>query len=170
MRLNLERLDLIQDDLIENVNWFSGLSITPNLITAFGIFHHIPSHKLRLELMANICSLIQAGDLLIWSVFQYLDIPRLRRQVLDLKNQEIINFLHHKFNLDTFDLEFGDNILKWRMVLGKTNVIESYRYSHYFSVDHVQDLLTVGNLNLISDFVEQDKEGGTNRYLVCVKI
>jgi SAM-dependent methyltransferase len=165
----LENLDLRRVDFIQDKNWDKNIVNKASLTSMLGVIHNIPSQVLRLEFFQKVCNLLKSGDVLIWSVFQYLDIPRLKRQVLDLASQENQDFFKAEYGLDLSNLEFGDNILEWKKILPDKNTIKTYRYSHYFSQLEIQDLIQAGNLRLTQDFIENGKEGGTNRYFICIK-
>jgi len=166
---SIKTSELIYSDLIFDIDYLSKISSETNIVVIIGLFHHLPSQKLRLEFMKKITDRLSSGARLIWTTFQYLDIPRLKRQVLDLQDPKITQFLQSKFDLDISELESGDSILEWSKILETKETIRAYRYSHYFNQNEIDDLINQSNLILKHDFTENGNEGGLNRYFICEK-
>jgi len=119
------------------------------VVTAFASLHHIPGFERRLNLLREAAGLLQAGGVLIFSVWQFQLSPRLlaRRQPWSAAG------------LADADLEEGDTLLDWRASLPGQPEQTGLRYVHQFSEEEMNRLAAACGLTRLEQF-ESDGEGG----------
>lgn len=163
--LDYTNAEFIKTDLLFD-SWQDKLTISNdkqfNLITAFGLFHHIPSFDLRLKLFTQTHSLLAGDGLFIFTTWQFKDVPRLSRRMLDLQSvagQEVIN----KFEIDIGNFEDNDYILDWH------KGFVAYRFSHYYTKHEVEKLCSYSGFEIVDTFEADGKEGNVNRYYIIQK-
>jgi tRNA (uracil-5-)-methyltransferase TRM9 len=149
---------LIQADILQT-NWLQSVDSDYDLVVMFGLIHHIPGKNNRLNFFKNVASLINPSGKLIFTTYQFLDLPRLVKRVVDFSTADN-QLLAQKLGIDTLDLEKGDYILDW--VKLKT----SYRYCHYFYQDEIDELTNPQNLTLQKAFLADDRNSNRNRYFI----
>lgn len=131
-----------------------------DLICLFGVMHHIPGFETRLDCLQQARRLLAPGGELIFTTWQYLDLPRLRKRVVDLESsagQALL--LQLKVQAD--ELEPGDHLLDW--VKSET----AYRYSHYFSKAEAQTIISAAGFVTAVEFLADGRHDDTNQYWVC---
>ncbi len=117
-----------------------------NLIVSFGVMHHIPSYKLRLQLISYLKSKISDNGYIILSLWQFIEFERFRKKVVNYDN-----------------LEENDYILDWNR--GK----KALRYCHLIDEVEQNNLIFDSKLKLVERFRADGKEGNVNTYLVLKK-
>ncbi|MEI6728447.1 MAG: class I SAM-dependent methyltransferase [bacterium] len=157
----LNNCNLINTDVLKT-DWFKKIDSRFDLVVMFGLMHHIPGKTNRREIFSNICNLINPTGKLIFTTYQFLDLPRLQKRVVDFSKPDNSN-LAQTLGVNLDDLETGDYILDW--VKLKT----SYRYCHYFDQDEIKELLGLQNLTLEKDFLADDRLSNRNRYFILEK-
>lgn len=146
--LHLHNHDVVQS-MLNNNDFLSDQTF--QLITSFGVFHHIPSFELRLKLLKYLLSKLDKKGILIISLWQFMEFKRFQKKVL--KNDINLNFR-------LIDLEPNDFILDWQR--GE----QALRYCHYISEDEQEKLIENSGSNLLKQFRSDGKEGNVNQYLV----
>lgn len=126
----------------------------PDIITLFAVTHHIPSNKLRQELLTTLADLLSPGGYLLISTWQFLNSVKLRERCVDPKS----------INLNDSDWDENDFILDWRS--GKNPV---YRYCHYTNAAEEMTWLKAMKLETITDFFADGETHNLNHYLVLKK-
>lgn len=116
---------------------------TYDVVFAFAVLHHIPSAKLRLNLLKSLRGHIKPGGWLAMSNWQFLNSPRLRKRIQDWSVIE----------LSKQDVEAGDYLLDWRQG-GK-----GYRYVHHFTDEELASLAQDAGFRVLETFLS-DGEGG----------
>ena len=124
------------------------------VIVSFGVFHHIPSYDLRLQLLEFMKSKITDDGLIIISLWQFMEFERFRKKIVNDSQIENVNLKN---------LEINDFILDWKK--GK----EANRYCHFVDEAEQNKLIQQSNLELIETFRADGKEGNVNIYLVLKK-
>lgn len=148
----LQHLDLVDSLIKDNLtNQIS--SFNPNIITLFGVLHHIPSKSLRKKLIEQLASILPKGGLLIFTVWRFMDEDRLKQKTVD---PQVID-------LDQNFLEKNDYILDWR------RDIYAYRYCHLTDPKEVVELLKDANLEIIDQLQADGKSQNLNTYYICQK-
>lgn len=150
-------LDLLKVDLKEFLIT-NRLTTSFDLIIAFGLFHHIPSYKLRQKIFLNIKSLLAPQSKFIFTTWNFLEVPRLKKRIAwgkDLKDDYALQI----FGLKREEMEDGDYLLDWiKKDLG-------YRYAHFFQQQEI-DRLLFKSFVLEDSFYADGKEKNRNRYFV----
>ncbi|OGC69604.1 hypothetical protein A2415_03460 [candidate division WWE3 bacterium RIFOXYC1_FULL_39_7] len=120
-----------------------------DVVTAFGITHHIPSSLLRQEWFESVAKLVKPGGLLI-STFWNFDKSKI------VKVPEIQK-----------DLETNDYTLGWM------NKPDTIRYCHFYDAQEL-DLLIKNlenmNVKIIDTFESDGRNGKTNTYIIWKKM
>ena len=95
---NFRHADLLDPD------WSAKLGhLTPDVIVALAVLHHIPGAANRARFIADCAKLLSPGGTLIVSTWQFMTSPRLRKRVLPW---DVIG-------LSDADVEPGDYLLSW---------------------------------------------------------
>ncbi len=143
-QVHLQPADLGQPGWAESLppgNW--------ELITAFASLHHIPGFARRLRLLQETASLLPAGGVFIFSVWQFQNSPRLLERIQPWSAA----------GLTDADVEEGDTLLDWRAFLPGQPEHSGLRYVHRFSAAELADLAFGCGLQRLEEF-ESDGEGG----------
>lgn len=125
-----------------------------NLLTAFGLLHHIPSYQLRLQLLQELYRLSDHQGMLILTIWQFMDDDKLSARTVDPKTI---------LNIDSSQLEPDDYILDWQR--GK----RAYRYCHFINPQEQQQLIDQSGWKIQKTFVADGKSDKLNQYLVLKK-
>lgn len=121
------------------------------LITAFGLLHHIPGFENRIKLLQNFANKLKKNGSLIVTFWQFMKYEKYKNLVLpadlDLKP----------------GLEENDFLLDWN----KSGIP---RYCHYFSNKEIEKIKNrlkkdLPFLKLVQEFSADGKEGNLNRYV-----
>jgi SAM-dependent methyltransferase len=123
-------------------------------ICLFGVIHHIPSFDLRAKIFENIYNSLEKNGILIFTTWQFLEIPRLQKHVLTAEEVKNLDFAG--------DLESGDYLLTW------TKKVESLRYSHFFDDAEIGKLLK--NKFEILETFHSDGAEKRNKYYICRRV
>lgn len=133
-------------DFIKNNNY--------DLIVSFGVFHHIPSFELRLEMLKYLGSKINFNGLIIISLWQFMNYPRFKNKIADKSTLE---------KMEITDLENNDYILDWN------RGTKALRYCHFSNQDEQYKLVKQSGLKLVASFHADGKEQDLNTYLIIQK-
>jgi SAM-dependent methyltransferase len=114
-----------------------------SLITAFAALHHIPSTKLRLNLLRVVNQLLKQDGLFIHSNWQFLNSAKLKARIQPWE----------RVRLSRSDVDDADYLLNWR------SGGEGLRYVHHFDEDELEELARASNFQAINTFYS-DGEGG----------
>ena len=117
-------------------------------VFAFATLHHIPSHRLRLELLKNIRLRIQAGGHFHLSNWQFLTSPRLKRRIQPWE----------EVGLSEKEVDEGDYLIDWRR--GGYGL----RYVHHFSPRELRNLAAKTGFEVTDEFKSDGKEGDLGLY------
>ncbi len=107
-----------------------------DLVAAFGVFHHLPSRKLRLALTIELARRLEPGGLLALGFWQFGAHERFRRRFVDWEtyNRDATE------PVDLEQLEIGDHLLSW----GDGG--RAVRYCHWAAPEEVRELLGAAGL------------------------
>ncbi len=154
-----------QVDLIEEPIDGLGLDFDSfDLIVAFGLIHHIPSHTLRSQSVNNWAKYLAQNGLFVMTTWQYLDVPRLAKHCLD-PTDFVTQAIYQGLKIEK--MEKGDNLLKWVKYMPEGQY--TLRYSHYFEDREIEEILEASGLQAIASY---RMDGGTevrNKYWVAKK-
>jgi tRNA (uracil-5-)-methyltransferase TRM9 len=155
-----KKADLLFDDW-QNLN--EVVTTKFDLVCMFGVMHHIPGDNFKLALLQKSVDCLAEGGLLVFTTWQYMDVPRLSRRVIPYEDQRV-GVLAEKYGFEVAEFEKNDNILDWQ----KGEV--AYRFSHYYTQSEIMEFAEQLQLEIVNTFEADGKEGNVNRYFVCKKI
>jgi tRNA (uracil-5-)-methyltransferase TRM9 len=144
MEVDLTELSEISDQL-------SAIREQWPLITAFAILHHIPSDKLRLELLQTVHKLLANDGRFILSNWQFLNSEKLKARIQPWEAAAIQK--PALSGVETSTVDAGDYLLDWRS--GGAGL----RYVHHFTVEELSALAKQASFRIIDSFLS-DGEGG----------
>jgi 2-polyprenyl-3-methyl-5-hydroxy-6-metoxy-1,4-benzoquinol methylase len=124
-----------------------------HLTTLFGVLHHVPSRKLRRELIQLLGQSLVSGGFLALTAWRFLNEKRFQKKQI---HPSII-----KINPD--DLEVNDYILDWQKGL------VAHRYCHYTDDQELKELVASSGLEFVQEFTADGKSGNLNHYLILRK-
>jgi SAM-dependent methyltransferase len=148
-------------DLLDK-NWDLNLEKKFDLISLFGVLHHIFDKQNRLEIIKKASQLLNKKGILVLTFWQFWKLERLKKRILDLnilQNQELLK----TFGIRLQDLEKNDFLLDW------TKIETSYRFAHKFDEIEINQIIQESGLKKILEFEADDKTQNRNRYLVLKK-
>ncbi|MFU8825943.1 MAG: class I SAM-dependent methyltransferase [Brevefilum sp.] len=120
-------------------------------LVSFAVLHHLPGAELRLQTVKAFRKLIAPDGLVVVSVWQWHNSPKLRQRVLPWST----------VGLDPNELEEGDVLLDWRA--GHT---PGLRYVHTFSEASLTRLAIDGGFTVRDSFYSDGKSGNLALYQV----
>ena len=134
VRVELLERDVVMDDLP---------SRRGTVVALFGVLHHVPGRRRRLDLLRAAADCVRPGGWLAFSAWRFMDSPKLRERVAPWP--------------DDFEVEDGDWLLDWRRG-GR-----ALRYCHYVDDAEHEELVAAAGLRAVDDWRD---DGGLNRYTV----
>ena len=139
------RLKLIERDVM-----LDGLVGAPaQLVTLFGLLHHVPGARRRRDLLRSAARFVLPGGTLVFAAWRFYEQERFRRRILPWDAGIAV--------------EKHDYLLDWR------RGTRALRYCHYIDdVEHEQ-LIEAAGLRVIDDYRADGAEGDLNRYSVLRK-
>jgi tRNA (uracil-5-)-methyltransferase TRM9 len=123
------------------------------VITLFGVLHHIPSLKLRKKLIKVIEEHLTSGGVFVFTAWRFLNEKRFEKKQ--------IHPAIAKINPD--ELEKNDYILDWQ------RGVTAYRYCHYTDDEEVKKLIESTTLELEKEYTADGKSGNLNFYQILRK-
>jgi tRNA (uracil-5-)-methyltransferase TRM9 len=126
---------------------------TFDIIFLFATLHHIPSHKLRLDILKKVYELLAEDGRFIHSNWQFLNSPRLRQRVRKWGEA----------GLTEADVDENDYLLDWRS--GGMGL----RYVHHFNESGLGALAESSGFSVIEAFYADGKEGNLAIYQIWKK-
>lgn len=148
--VNFLKGDILELDRLEQILPAMTTSRGFDLITLFGVMHHIPGNELRIALLKWCRSHLTQNGMIIFSVWDFINDERFEKRLLDPT----------ELGIDISQLDVNDHILDWR----KGEV--AYRYCHHYPEDEINELLVNTGLKVIYDFKADGRSGMLNRYYV----
>jgi len=143
-----KRAVFLQADL-STVDWDNNLSEgSYDVILAFAVFHHLPSHELRLQTLRKAHRLLVPGGMLFHSEWQFLNSPRLRARIQPWQT----------IGLDESQLDPGDYLLDWR------HGGYGFRYVHHFDQDELSLLAEQSGFRIMDTFFSDGERGRLGLY------
>jgi SAM-dependent methyltransferase len=117
-----------------------------DLITLFGVLHHIPGAARRRALLRTLASQVRPGGLLAFACWRFYEFPRFRERVIPFPPR--------------LDTEPGDYLLDWR------RGTQAIRYCHYVDDAEQADLIAATGLTLLESYRADGENGMMNAYVV----
>jgi len=135
MQADLTQLSVISEQLLLIGNW--------QVVTAFAVLHHIPSHELRLSILRIVRQLLKEDGFFIHSNWQFLNSEKLKARIQPWEAATI----------PSSAVDAGDYLLDWR------NGGKGLRYVHHFDEQELGELAKASGFQ-VSDTFYSDGEGG----------
>jgi len=150
-----DRFRFYQGDCIENSDDCITHIGTPNVLTSFGLWHHIPSFELRQRLLSRLLSTVAFGGKLIISFWQFAEESGYIHKLI---TPEVAAPL---LSVSVDEFEEGDYFLGWQ---SETSVM---RYCHSFSQEEVEQLAT--SIGASYHLIRGSGNDATNMYVVFTR-
>jgi SAM-dependent methyltransferase len=146
-RTELVVADLVFDDLDEHLGqrFF-------DLITLFGLLHHVPSFARRRSLLESLKQRLAPDGLMALTFWQFADHERFRRRVMDWEEYN----RSASEPIDPANLEPGDYLLRWEET--------ACRYCHYADPSEAAKLVESLNLEVVESFRADGAGSNLNLY------
>jgi SAM-dependent methyltransferase len=137
-------------------NWMQELPKTKyDLITMFGVWHHLPG-EVPQQLLKQTYQRVQSGGMLVFTTWNFMEAERLRRKIVDEKG---------KVEEENQDLELSTNEFWMSWKKGR----EAVRYVRQYGDSEVQSWIEESGWQLVTSFREDGKERRVNTYWVLRK-
>ncbi len=143
------RCDFIYADLA-SPGWGGRLQCSFEAAVCFSVLHHIPGPRRRLRLLRNINAALQPGACCALSVWQFLQLPRLRRKIVPW----------NQVGLSQTEVDHGDYLMDWR------RGGHGLRYVHHFSLTDLNALCVRAGFHVDKSFRSDGESGALGLYLV----
>jgi SAM-dependent methyltransferase len=145
---NMREPTFLQIDLAEP-GWEEALSRQRyDVILAFAVLHHIPGKLLHKRLLQGVWELLEERGRFIFSVWQFLNSPKLRSRIQDWE----------RIGLRAEQVDKGDYLLDWRE--GGFGL----RYAHQFDEEELAILAKETGFSLREAFNSDGKSGNLGLY------
>jgi SAM-dependent methyltransferase len=125
-----------------------------DVVLCFAVLHHIPSHELRLNILAKIYALLAPGGRFVHSEWQFLNSPKLAARIQSWE----------KIGLSAADVDAGDYLLDWRA--GGRGL----RYVHHFDEAELANLAAASGWRAAETFYSDGEGGRLGLYQVWKKL
>lgn len=140
-----------QGDCIENLDECLSHVGKPQVISSFGLWHHIPSFELRAKNLKTLLDSLAPGGVLMVSFWQFANDADYAKKLVTIHEAQPY------LKIDPNDLEEGDFFLGWQ---AERSIL---RYCHSFSDAEIADLAqSTGKRHVITTGSGND---ATNKYL-----
>jgi SAM-dependent methyltransferase len=142
LEVDLTKRSALIDQLSVSGGW--------SLITAFAVLHHIPSTKIRIEILRTVHDLLNDEAKFILSNWQFLNSEKLtaRIQPWDVAN------------IKASDVDEGDYLLDWR------SAGQGLRYVHHFSESELSTLAHESGFKISKTFYSDGEAGNLGLYQI----
>jgi tRNA (uracil-5-)-methyltransferase TRM9 len=138
----------MQADLTEN-GWEPGVPQPAyDFVLAFAVLHHLPGELTVIQLLQKIRRFLAPGGKFIFSVWQFLNSPRLRERIQDWS----------EIGLSESQVEPGDYLLDWRQ--GGHGL----RFVHHFNPDELERLASRCGFICTGAYLSDGKGGNLSLY------
>jgi SAM-dependent methyltransferase len=120
-----------------------------DLVTLFGVLHHVPSANQRQLLLRSLAERVGNGGILAFTAWCFYEYDRFRERIVAWAD-------HH-------EREFGDYLLDWRRGHAANSIL---RYCHYIDEAEQDALITASGLHEIDRFRADGHTDNINRYSI----
>jgi len=120
-----------------------------DVVLAFAVLHHIPSHAVRLQILQQVNDLLPEGGVFIHSEWQFQQSAKLMARRISWET----------IGIDEMLLDPGDTLLDWRYTLPGQPEQIGLRYVHLFSRSELTELAAQAGFSIENEF-ESDGDGG----------
>lgn len=140
LRARLDEHDIVEQPL--NLG-------TYDLVTLFGVLHHIPGAEEREQFMGQAAGCVKAGGLLVFAAWRFHEFERYRARVVPWP--------------DDLRVEAGDYLLDWR------RGAQGLRYCHYVDDAEQAALVAATGMTPVDEYRADGDENRANAYSVLLK-
>ena len=144
--------DLVFDSLDEHLG-----DRTFDLVTLFGLLHHVPSLSRRRSLLESLEQRLAPDGMMALTFWQFADHERFRRRFVGWEEYN----RSASEPVDPATLEPGDHLLRWEET--------GCRYCHYAAPDEAAELVGSLNLEVVESFRADGAGGDLNLYYLLRK-
>lgn len=138
-------------DIIQDTSLPDPISVENyDLIVLFGVIHHIPSVRKRLDVIKLLKNKLSKQGRLIISAWNFLEDQKLSKKFIDWQEA----------GLRPEDVEEHDYLLPWE------RGAKAFRYCHWVSPNEQTLLISESGMKLETEFFADGKSGKLNRYIV----
>lgn len=131
-----------------------------DLITLFGVMHHIPGRRRRRKLLESLSRNLASRGFLAYAIWRFADHERFRRKLVPWSELE----KQIELPIDLSDLEPGDYLMTWGG--GASGGRPALRYCHALSDEEEKELVSASSLSLAAKL---DPSSEPNRYYLLRK-
>ncbi len=132
-------------------DWTKELPSLPyDVVTALATLHHLPGAARRQALVRQVCDLLPAGGLFIFSTWQFAQPKRMRRKIVPWS----------VIGVNEQAVEPGDYLLDWK---GGGSAL---RYCHLIDEQEVHTLAAGAGFTVLDAFRSDGREGDLSLYAV----
>lgn len=124
-----------------------------DLVTIFGVMHHIPSFEFRKNLIIQAKKMLSDNGSLILATWQFMEYERFKNKLISPEAVDI----------EKSELEENDYFLDWK------RGTEAIRYCHYHTQEEVAQLIENTGLKIQATFRADGKENNVNAYYLLKK-
>lgn len=127
-----------------------------SLVAVFGLIHHLPSERRRIELLRSLASHLEKGGLLAFAVWRFEAFERFRAKLRPWSRFDAGS----RNPIDESQLEPGDHLLPW----GQHG--SAVRYCHFVDDAEAERLVQATGLDVAQCYVADGRERCLNRYFL----
>ena len=149
------RFRFYQSDCIDSIDDCLAHVGTPQVITSFGLWHHIPSYELRLTLLKKLFERVSPGGTIVVSCWQFAADDTYRSKLISP------SIVVQQTGIDPAEFEQGDYFLGWR---SEASIL---RYCHSFSDEEINSL--VREIGTPFSLVKGNGNDVTNTYVILTR-
>ncbi len=146
--LPTNRYTFQQVDLTKPAWQFQGGDAIHDVITSFAVLHHIAGKDQRNLFFANIRARLADNGIFVFSVWQFLNSPKLTARILPWED----------VGIPTKEVEEGDHLLDWRSG-GK-----GIRYAHHYSQQELNDHAKSAGFRVVNSYFSDGTKGNLAIY------
>jgi tRNA (uracil-5-)-methyltransferase TRM9 len=126
-----------------------------DLVTLFGVLHHVPGESERRMLIRSAAGRLAPGGVLAFTLWRFDESPRFARRCLSADARARVM---RELAIDEHELEPGDHLLRW----GDGAV----RYCHFCDEAEIDRLQSAAGLALLARFRADGEGGRMNDYIL----
>lgn len=146
-----QAVDIVQR-LIHNQSLLD-MEASFDLITIFGVMHHIPSFELRKKLITQAASMLSKKGTLIIATWQFMEYERFTKKLVSPETVHI----------ESSELEENDYFLDWK------RGSQAVRYCHYHTLEEINNHIENSGIKMQATFRADGKENNVNCYYMLKK-
>ena len=146
-RRRLSGLPRLRVQLVERDVILDGLpDVQAELVVAFGLIHHVPGCRQRLDFLARLADCVAEGGWLAFTAWRFYEQARFRQRIVEWDA--------------SIAVEKHDYLLDWRR--GE----RALRYCHYVDDEEHARLVQATGLDVAADYRADGESGDLNRYTI----